>query len=246
MKRLPDGRIPVLFLRAIVMIVLCCSFLPVSAQKKRKADPGSSTTLINTGDTSVQKLDVKKFAANNIVFLLDISNSMSRDNKMILLRKSMEVLLVRLRKIDKVHLISFGNNVSLLYSTGALTSPDSLNAVLKSVRSIASATNVNGGIQYAYELALQHFIKGANNEVMLVTDGEFVLNKYTVNMVKEHPEIRLTSVVVGRDRASALAAAYIRDTLQLPVVSLVNEESDLEELLNYIKKNASTGAASAK
>lgn len=245
MKPNLDGRIPLLYLRTFLMIVLVFSYLSANAQKRKKADTLASTSA-KIADTSIQKLDIKKFAANNIVFLLDISNSMSRDNKMILLRKSMEVLLIRLRKIDKVHLISFGNNVTLLYSTGALTTPDSLNTVLKSVRSIASATNVNGGIQYAYELALQHFIKGANNEVMLVTDGEFILNKYTINLVKEHPEIRLTSVVVGKDRASALAAAYIRDTLQLPVVSLVNEDSDLEELLNYIKKNASTGAASAK
>lgn len=246
MKQHREGRIPVLALRAFLLIVISVSCFSAYAQRKKKTDTISSPAIIKTADTSIQKLDVKKFAANNIVFLLDISNSMSRDNKMTLLRKSMEVLLIRLRKIDKVHLISFGNNVTLLYSTGALTTPDSLNTVLKSVRSIASATNVNGGIQYAYELALQHFIKGANNEVMLVTDGEFVLNKYTVNLVKEHPEIRLTSVVVGKDKASAFAAAYIRDTLQLPVVSLVNEDADLEELLNYIKKNASTGAAPAK
>jgi hypothetical protein len=72
------------------------------------------------------------------------------------------------------------------------------------------------------------------------------LNKYTVSLVKDHPEIRLTSVVVGKDRASAMAADYIRETLQLPVVSLVNEDSDLEELLNYIKKNASAGTVPAK
>ncbi|WP_336516132.1 VWA domain-containing protein [Pollutibacter soli] len=235
-----------LYLRFI--LILAFSFLCTFsiAQKKKKTDTTTTAVITKITDTSVQKLDEKKFAASNIVFLLDISNSMSRDNKMVLLRKSMEVLLVRLRKIDKVHLISFGNSVTLLYSTGALTTPDSLTAVLKSVRSIASATNVNGGIQYAYELAMQHFIKGANNEVMLVTDGEFVLNKYTVTLVKDHPEIRLTSVVVGKDRASAMAAEYIRETLQLPVVSLVNEDSDLEELLNYIKKNASTGTVSAK
>ncbi len=229
--------------------LLCLSTAVNAQQKKNIQDTAKKNAVPEKaipGDTTIQKLDTKQYAANNIIFLLDISNSMGRDNKMLLLRKSMEALLVRLRKIDKVHLISFGNAVTLLYSTTAITTPDSLSAVMKSVRSIASATNVNGGLQYAYELALKNFIRGANNEIMLVTDGEFVLNKYTIDLVKSHSEIRLTSVVVGRDKSSAMAAAYIRETLHLPVVTLINESSDIEELLNNIRKNASTGISSSK
>jgi Mg-chelatase subunit ChlD len=236
------------FLIAFFSLVLSSTDLLAQEKKSTSNQTEKNIDKEKTGlkDTSIQKLDAKKYVANNIIFLLDISNSMARDNKMLLLRKSVEVLLIRLRKIDKVHLLSFGNDVTLLYTTTALTDPDSLSAVLKSVRSIASATNVNGGLQSGYDVALKNFIPGANNEIMLVTDGEFVLNKYTIELVRIHPEIRLTSVVVGKDNASAMAAVYIRETLHLPVVSLVNEVSDLEELLNNIRKNASTEIQSLK
>jgi Mg-chelatase subunit ChlD len=189
-------------------------------------------------DTIPHQLDVVQFKSNNIVFLLDISNSMARENKMPLLRKSMEKLLVKLRKIDKVHLITFGNNIQVLYSTSSLSTPDSLNGILRSVRSIASATNINGGIQTAYEISLSHFLVKGNNEMLIVTDGEFVLNRYTIELVKSHPEIKLTVVLVGEKAKIASAANYIQTALKLPVVSLITDDMDLEGLATHIEKNA--------
>lgn len=192
----------------------------------------------NLSDTLPFQLDSAKFKPNNIVFLLDISNSMARDNKMPLLRKSMEKLLVKLRKIDKVHLITFGNAVQVLYSTSSLSAPDSLNRIMRSVRSIASATNINGGIQNAYEISLAHLLGKGNNEILIVTDGEFVFNRYTVELVKSHPEIKLTAVIVGEKAKVVNAAQYILNMLKLPVISLITDDVDLERLSVHIEKNA--------
>ena len=155
-----------------------------------------------------------------------------------LLQKSMERLLEKLRKIDKVHLITFGNAVQVLYSTSSLSNPDSLNRILKSVRSIASATNINGGLQNAYEISLSHFNAKANNEILIVTDGEFVFNRYTIELVQSHPEIKLTAVVVGEKKKVSTAASYIQTVLKLPVIALITDDSDLESLANHIEKNA--------
>src|SRR5512145_1191521 len=83
----------------------------------RKNKPSATSDL--KADTIPGQLDAAQYKSNNIVFLLDISNSMARENKMPLLRKSMEKLLIKLRKIDKVHLITFGNNIQVLYSTSS-------------------------------------------------------------------------------------------------------------------------------
>lgn len=202
----------------------------------RKNKPSATSDL--KADTIPGQLDAAQYKSNNIVFLLDISNSMARENKMPLLRKSMEKLLIKLRKIDKVHLITFGNNIQVLYSTSSLSTPDSLNRILKAVRSIASATNINGGIQSAYEISLAHFLPKGNNEMLIVTDGEFVINRYTVELVRSHPEIKLTVVLVGEKAKIANAADYIQTTLKLPVISLITDDMDLERLAIHIEKNA--------
>lgn len=219
----------------LMMKVTVLAQLPVSdaVTKNKPQDKFGVKT-----DTIPRQLDAAQFKSNNIVFLLDISNSMARENKMPLLRKSMEKLLIKLRKIDKVHLITFGNNIQVLYSTSSLSTPDSLNGILRSVRSIASATNINGGIQAAYEISLSHFLPKGNNEMLIVTDGEFVLNRYTIKLVKSHPEIKLTVVLVGEKAKIASAAGYIQTTLKLPVISLITDDIDLEGLASHIEKNA--------
>ena len=184
-------------------------------------------------------LSARQYAPNNIVFLLDISHSMSKDKKMELLQKSMSVLLERLRPVDRVSLITFGNYTNLLYSTMSFTGPDSLKKILTHVRSIATATNVNGGVEDAYEKAKAAFIKQANNEVLLITDGEFVLNKHTIELVKNSPEVAMTCVIIGTDLGAVKAAEYVKNTLQLNLVTLVNEGSDLNVLLENIKSRAS-------
>jgi Ca-activated chloride channel family protein len=165
---------------------------------------------------------------------------MSKDNKMDLLQKSMNVLLERLRPIDRVALFTFGNFPDLLYSTTSFSGPDSLKKILRKVRSTASATNVNGGIEEAYERARSVFMKQANNEVLLITDGEFILNKHTAELVRNAKDINMTCVIVGTDAGAIKAGEYVKNTLQLNLVTLVNEATDLNVLLESVKSRAST------
>lgn len=178
--------------------------------------------------------------SNKIVFLIDVSNSMGTDNKMQLLKKSTEELLKLLDKKDQVSLLSFGTQVNQLYSTTSFSTPDSLLKAISAVRSTASSTNINGAIYSAYEILMQKTKKelkakhplpsSYDKNVLLVTDGLFELNPYTKNLVCEHPEILLTCVIVGRGIEADKAVTYIREELQLKVITLVDEEKDVKKL----------------
>ena len=63
-------------------------------------------------------------------------------------------------------------------------------------------------------------------------------NKHTVALVQTHPQIKLTAVLVGEKTQVASAAAYIQSALNLPVVSLITDDVDLDKLANHIEKNA--------
>jgi Mg-chelatase subunit ChlD len=182
----------------------------------------------------------KEKRSNKIVFLLDVSNSMGTDNKMQLLKKSTEELLKLLDNKDQVSLLSFGTQVNMLYSTTSFSTPDSLLKAISRVRSTASSTNINGAIYSAYEILLKKTKKELkakrpvpslyDKNILLVTDGLFELNPYTKNLVCEHPEINLTCVIVGRGIEADKAVTYIREELQLKVITLVDEEKDVKKL----------------
>jgi secreted protein with Ig-like and vWFA domain len=134
----------------------------------------------------------------NIVFLLDVSNSMGKDNKMVLLKKSTEELLKLLNKKDRISLISFGNTVDLLYNTSSYVGPDTILKIISKIRSKASATNINGGLIEGYEAALRNYVTYGINHILLITDGEFVLNNYSRQLVKTNASVTLTGVVIGK------------------------------------------------
>jgi len=172
--------------------------------------------------------------ASNITFLLDISNSMGQDNKMLLLKKSTEELLKLLNKRDRISLISFGNTVNILYNTTSYSGPDSLLGIITAIRSKASATNINGGLFEAYELAMKNRVKPGINTILLVTDGEFVLNNYSRQLVRTNENISLICVIIGKGPAAEGAIRYVTGELKLSVITMVDEEKDVKKLMQLI------------
>jgi len=160
-------------------------------------------------DSATGKLQAAK--PQEIAFLLDVSNSMGQGRKMELLKKSMTALLDKLRPVDHVSLITFGNDVLALYRTTSFSKPDSLLRIIEHVRSTATATNVNGAIDMAYEQAMATPAGTTRQELFLITDGEFKLNKRVITLVKDHPAIRLTAVIVGEGESAEKAGAYVRE-----------------------------------
>jgi von Willebrand factor type A domain len=203
-------------------------------------------------DTAGRKRDAQ------IVFLLDVSNSMARDSKMKLLKNSSAELLKLLDKEDMISLMTFGDIVNLVYHTTSYPGPDSLLKVISKVRSTASATNINGGIFQAYDLIkTSSKQKGSkakrlekkrlktnqpaeylsrDNHILLITDGLFELNEFSKQLVCDHPGIQLTCVIVGKGIAADEAVTYVREELQLKVITLVDEEKDVSKLTTIMDK----------
>ncbi len=110
--------------------------------------------------------------ASNLVFLLDVSGSMSSLNKLPLLKKSLGLLIERLSEYDSVAIVVYAGASGLTLpatmcddKATILTSLDNLNA--------GGSTNGGAGIQLAYDIASENFIEGGNNRVILATDGDF-------------------------------------------------------------------------
>jgi Ca-activated chloride channel family protein len=110
--------------------------------------------------------------ARNLVFLIDVSGSMNTENKLPLLRRSLDMLADQLRAQDRVAMVVYaGSSGVVLDSTSG-----SQRGVIKSALSQLSAggsTNGAAGIKLAYRIAGEHFIEDGINRVILATDGDF-------------------------------------------------------------------------
>ncbi|MRR33545.1 VWA domain-containing protein [bacterium] len=118
------------------------------------------------------RIATDKLPPANLVFLIDVSGSMDQDNKLPLLIKSFKLLVGQLRPQDRVAIVVYAGRAGMVLpaTSGAekqriLTALDSLQA--------GGSTAGGEGIQLAYRIAGENFIKGGNNRVILATDGDF-------------------------------------------------------------------------
>ncbi len=108
----------------------------------------------------------------NLVFLIDVSGSMNAPDKLPLLKSAFRLLVGKLKPADKVSIVTYaGSAGTVLEPTSASEREKILNAIdtLQPGGSTAGAD----GIEAAYKLARQAFIKDGVNRVMLATDGDF-------------------------------------------------------------------------
>jgi Ca-activated chloride channel family protein len=110
--------------------------------------------------------------ASNLVFLIDVSGSMSDDNKLPLLKQSMKVLVNELRREDKVTIVVYAGAAGMVLPP---TSGSEKKTIIDALDKLESGGSTAGGagIELAYKMAQENFIKGGNNRVILATDGDF-------------------------------------------------------------------------
>lgn len=119
-----------------------------------------------------KKIETENLPPSNLVFLLDVSGSMSSDDKLPLLKKGFKLLVNQLREEDYVSIVVYaGSSGLVLPPTSGFDKETILNALdkLQSGGSTAGAA----GIRQAYQVAMRNFRKDANNRVILATDGDF-------------------------------------------------------------------------
>nr|WP_315255632.1 von Willebrand factor type A domain-containing protein [uncultured Flavobacterium sp.] len=110
--------------------------------------------------------------ASNLVFLIDVSGSMSEANKLPLLKQSMKILVNELRKKDKVAIVVYAGAAGMVLPP---TTGDEKQTIINALEKLNAGGSTAGGagIELAYRLAQENFIKGGNNRVILATDGDF-------------------------------------------------------------------------
>ena len=121
---------------------------------------------------AARPIDQAQRPPSNLVFLVDVSGSMQQPNKLPLVQWSLQRLVEQLGENDQVAMVVYaGASGLVLPSTSCLHKAEIMSAI-DQLRA-GGSTNGGAGIQLAYDVATQHFIKNGTNRVILATDGDF-------------------------------------------------------------------------
>ncbi len=119
-----------------------------------------------------KRIATKNLPPSNLTFLIDVSGSMNEPNKLPLLKESMKLLVNELREEDRVSIVVYAGAAGLVLPP---TSGDNKRKIIDALEQLQAGGSTAGGegIELAYKVAQQNFIKNGNNRVMLCTDGDF-------------------------------------------------------------------------
>ncbi len=109
---------------------------------------------------------------SNLVFLLDVSGSMSAPDKMPLMVNSLKLLLESLQPEDTVGIVVYAGAAGTVLEPTAVKDKSKILDALNRL-SAGGSTAGAAGIRQAYQLAESNFDKEAVNRVILATDGDF-------------------------------------------------------------------------
>ncbi|MCA8920876.1 MAG: von Willebrand factor type A domain-containing protein, partial [Planctomycetes bacterium] len=108
----------------------------------------------------------------NLVFLVDVSGSMRQPNKLPLLQESLRLLVGELGELDRIALVTYAGASGLALPSTSCSERDTILAAIDAL-SAGGSTHGDAGIQLAYATAIQHFVEGGVNRVVLATDGDW-------------------------------------------------------------------------
>src|SRR5437763_3505395 len=113
-----------------------------------------------------------KRGTSNLVFLLDVSGSMTPAERLPLVKQAMRLLVEKLSEKDRVAIVVYAGASGLALPS---TTGEHKEQILSALESLQAGGSTNGaeGIQLAYKVAEDNFIKGGVNRVILATDGDF-------------------------------------------------------------------------
>lgn len=147
-------------------------------------------------------VSLEEMKPSNLVFLIDVSGSMSSLNRLPLAKQSLHEMLEHLRPTDTVAIQTYASGSDTVLAPTPVADRQLIEEAIDSLVA-HGATWGEGGILAAYDLAEQGFIDGGNNRVIILTDGDFNVGKTGDDLVElvrswHDREISLTSVGFGR------------------------------------------------
>ncbi|HYH82681.1 MAG TPA: von Willebrand factor type A domain-containing protein [Longimicrobium sp.] len=117
-------------------------------------------------------VDTRDLPPSNLVFLVDVSGSMSPANRLPLVKEALGMLVANLRPQDRISIVVYAGAAGLVLEP---TPGDQKGRILEALERLRAGGSTAGGagLRLAYDVARRSYVAGGNNRVILATDGDF-------------------------------------------------------------------------
>ncbi len=119
-----------------------------------------------------KEIDYENLSASNLVFLIDVSGSMSSENKLSLVKKSLKLLVDQMGEHDRIAVVTYAGSAGLAVPSTACNEKEEIKKKIDKLDA-GGSTAGGQGIALAYKVAIDNFLEKGNNRVILCTDGDF-------------------------------------------------------------------------
>ncbi|MCG8701387.1 MAG: von Willebrand factor type A domain-containing protein [Bacteroidales bacterium] len=137
---------------------------------------------------------------SNLVFLIDVSGSMSSHNKLPLLKQAFKLLVDQIRQEDRVAIVVYAGSSGLVLPSTSGKNKDKILEALDRLQSGGSTAGA-AGLKLAYKVAAENFIQQGNNRIILATDGDFNVgqssNSEMERLITKHRDMGVFISVLG-------------------------------------------------
>ena len=185
-----------------------------------------------------------------LTFVIDVSGSMAERGRLDLVQDALHYLVDQLRPQDSVAIVAFNDKARVLREMTRVSDKERLHDAIDELRADGS-TNLGDGIVTGYRVARDSFRSGANNRVVLLSDGlantgntsaESLLTKIRAEAEKQ---ISLLGVGVGSDYGDKLME-QLADKGDGFVVYISEQRQARELFVRKLPANLSVRAYDAK
>ena len=146
--------------------------LPFSVTTELAACPWNPEHRLALVGLQTRALDMDSVPARNLVFLLDVSGSMTDADKLPLVRTAMRMLVDTLTSRDRIAIVVYAGASGIVLPSTSGAHKERIHEAIARLEA-GGSTNGGAGITLAYQVAQEQFVKGGINRVILATDGDF-------------------------------------------------------------------------
>jgi Ca-activated chloride channel family protein len=135
-----------------------------------------------------------------LTFVIDVSGSMNRENRLGLVKRSLRMLVERLREEDQIGIAVYGSRGRKVMDHRGLSEKAEILAAIESLQA-GGSTYAEEGIRIGYEMAENAYKRGYINRVILCSDGVANVGQTgaddILEVIREKAEKGITLSAVG-------------------------------------------------
>ena len=135
-----------------------------------------------------------------LTFLVDVSGSMSSADKLGLAKRSLHLLVDQLDAEDSVALGTYAGATQMILDATPATHKDAIHAAIESLSS-GGGTAMSSGIDMAYDMAQRAYVPGAENRVVVLSDGDANIgpssHQEILKQIRHHADEGITLTTIG-------------------------------------------------